>query len=347
MWGKKVIATYALDDDKLNIGQADIGKLTHINIAFGTLSDGNLEISHLKTINDVARIKAINPDVMISLSVVSGTTYDFSVGSSTKAGRRKIASSCAQAILKYKLDGVDLDWEYPCCSSNFAAASPEDKRNFTLLCMDIREALTEIGDQNGKHYLFTIATGADEYYTRNTEMDQVQQYLDHVYIMTYDHRCGFHTLTGHHTNLFTATGDLYRTSCQAAVKIFIEAGVPMSKIVIGAAAYSRKWDNVPNRNNGFLQLTKAAAGYGPCYDTLVEKYINKNGYKRHWDDEAKAPYLFNGSTFISYDDEESIFNKCQYIEETDCAGIFYWQYSYDSTGKLLDKMYKSLRQPNQ
>ena len=31
---------------------------------------------------------------------------------------------------------------------------------------------------------------------------------------------------------------------------------------------------------------------------------NKNGYQRYWDDEAKAPYLFNGENFISYDDKE-------------------------------------------
>ena len=339
---KKVITAYALDDSELNITEEDVKKLTHINIAFGSIKDGDILTDHLKVVYDIDRLKSWNSDLKVSLSLVSATADDFSVGCSTEAGRRKIAASCAKVIQKYRLDGVDMDWEFPCCFSNFGTASPADRQNFTEVCREIREALDGIGRNDGKHYIFTIATGGDEYYTRNTEIDKVQQYLDYVYIMTYDLRCGFHSLTGHHTNLYTATGDLYRTSCEAAVKIFHEAGVPMDKIVIGAAAYSRKWDNVANKNNGFLQLTEGAGGYGPRYDELVEKYIDKNGYTRFWDDEAKAPYLFNSSTFISYDDVESITHKCKFIKDKGCAGVFYWQYYYDGTGTLLDVMYRHL-----
>lgn len=57
---------------------------------------------------------------------------------------------------------------------------------------------------------------------------------------------------------------------------------------------------------GFLQYTEKGGGYGPNYDKLAEEYIDKNGYVSYWDDEAKAPFLFNGSTFISYDDERSL-----------------------------------------
>ena len=72
-------------------------------------------------------------------------------------------------------------------------------------------------------------------------MDEVQEHLDYVLLMTYDMRGGFHTLTGHHTNLYTPTGDLFRISVDASVEIFRSAGVPADKIVIGAAFYSRMW----------------------------------------------------------------------------------------------------------
>lgn len=82
--------------------------------------------------------------------------------------------------------------------------------------------------------------------------------------------------------------------------------MPKEKLLLGAGFYSRKWENISPRNNGFLQIAKTGGGYGPNYSELVESYVNQNGYVRYWDDEAKAPWLFNGSTFLSYDDEESI-----------------------------------------
>lgn len=341
---KKIVLAYALDDGELNITREDARKLTHINIAFGIIKDGEILTGQLRVIHDVEKLKEFNPELKISLSLGSATADDFSVGCSTEEKRKKLAASCARTVAEFGLDGIDLDWEFPCITSNFGTASPEDKANFTLVCREIRESLDRQGEKDGKHYLFTIAAGGDEYYTRNTQMDQVARYLDYVYLMTYDLRCGFHSLTGHHTNLYPSSGDAYRTSCQTAVSIFHKAGVPLEKIVIGAAAYSRQWEQVPDRNHGLFQTTESSGGYGPRYDELVKSGINQNGYIRYWDDEAKAPYLFNGSTLISYDDEESVREKCAFINRTGCGGIFYWQYYYDTTGALLDVMDRNLNQ---
>ena len=75
----------------------------------------------------------------------------------------------------------------------------------------------------------------------------------------------------------------------------------------------------------------------------VDKYINKNGYVRYWDDEAKAPWLFNGSTLISYDDPESMTLKAQYVLDNDFGGVFYWEHKCDSTRTLLAALYEVLK----
>ena len=116
--------------------------------------------------------------------------------------------------------------------------------------------------------------------------------------------------------------DIFKNSCDQALRLFENAGFPKEKLLMGAAFYSRKWDDVPDRYHGFLQLAKTGGGYGPNYDKLEEEYINKNGYVRYWDDEAKAPFLFNGSTFISYDDAESLTHKCEYVKREGIGGIF-------------------------
>ena len=74
----------------------------------------------------------------------------------------------------------------------------------------------------------------------------------------------------------------------------------------------------------------------------MSDYIDKNGYTRYWDDEAKAPYLFNGSTFLSYDDPESLKAKCEYVNREGYAGIFYWEHVCDATRTLLDTLYQNL-----
>lgn len=188
----------------------------------------------------------------------------------------------------------------------------------------------------------TIATGADQYYIDGTEMDQVQKYLDWVQLMTYDMRGGFQIVTGHHTNLYTPTGDLFRISVDASVNMFVNAGVPREKIIIGGAFYSRMWKNVPNKNNGLYQMSPGAGGYGPVYTDLAANYINKNGFVRYWDEEAKAPYLFDGSTFITYEDEQSLRAKCEYVKQNNLKGIMFWEYSCDKTGTLLNTIHNSL-----
>ncbi|MCM3782419.1 glycoside hydrolase family 18 protein [Neobacillus mesonae] len=339
---RKWIIGYVGHNGLHEVTKADLSRMTHINIAFSYIQDGVIHTSHLKNMERIPVIKEVHPELKFILSVGGWSSGGFSEAAATEEGRIKLAASAVLAVTTYSLDGIDLDWEYPCYGEAGIAASPADKQNFTLLLKSIREALDQKGEQNNKHYLLTIAAGADQYYIDGTEMNQVQKYVDYVQLMTYDMRGGFQVLTGHHTNLFTPTGDLYRISVDASVRMFHEAGVPKHKIVIGAAFYSRMWKGVPDRNNGLHQMAETTGGYGPDYTELCASYIGHNEYTRYWDDEAKAPYLFNGNTFISYDDPESIKAKCEYVQGQDLAGVMFWEYRCDTTHKLLETMDEEL-----
>ncbi len=82
---------------------------------------------------------------------------------------------------------------------------------------------------------------------------------------------------------------------------------------------------------------------GPGYRELARDYIDKNGYKRYWDDAGKAPYLFNGDCFISYDDGESLRIKADYVREKGLGGIMFWEYGCDPEGILLNDIYEAFR----
>ncbi|MFE0559648.1 glycoside hydrolase family 18 protein [Paenibacillus sp. NPDC058910] len=335
-----ILAGYAGRKVLSKITSEDAKRLTHLNIAFAHIQQDKITYTDTNTIYEIQRLKAVNPQLTVLLSVGGWGSDGFSEAAATPEGRQTVCESAIKLLQEFPFDGIDLDWEYPCYSIAGTKASPSDKENFTLLLKELRETLDQYG-RGKKHYLLTIAAGADQYYIDGTEIHNIHPYLDFIQLMTYDMRGGFQTMTGHHTNLYTSTGDLFRISVDASVRLFTLAGVPREKIVIGAAFYSRKWTDVPDVNNGYLQVAPSSGGYGPTYTQLAAEYFNNPSYKRYWDDEAKTPYLFDGSSFITYDDAESLTHKCKYIQDQGLAGIMFWEYSCDATHNLLDAMYKA------
>ena len=312
--------------------EEDAKKLTGINLAFGELhNDGSVTCtgSCREKIDMIPQIRKWNPNLRIVMSMVQADRDAFTVCCATEEMREKAAASLAEAAVKYDLDGIDLDWEYPCVPSNNSAVSRNDKHNFTLFCAEIREKLDALGGR--KHYL-TIAAGGDLYYVHCVELPELMKYLDYINVMTYDLKCGFHALAGHHTALYSNVGDVFMNSCAQALELFEKYGVSADRLLMGAAFYSRKWEDLKdNENHGLLELCPKGGGYGPDYDVLVKDYLDKNGYQSYWDDEAKAPYLFNGSTFLSYDDPRSLKEKAAYVKEKGYGGIFYWEHKCDGT----------------
>lgn len=332
---KKILAGYCINENVKAMTASDARSLTHLNIAAGTVRDGEAMLVSEEGVGCIARLKGWNP--ALKCSVCFGG--EFSTPCLTEAGRRKLAAGLARLAGRYSLDGIDIDWEYPCCGENGLEADPADRMDYTLLLRGIRDALDSLG---GQHRLLTSAVGAGQYFIDSTQMDKAQRYLDYVYLMTYDIRGAFQVLTGHHTNLYSPVGDIFVDSADSAVKAFEAVGVPRSKIVIGMAFYTRMWRGVPDRYHGYLQIAKTRGEYGPHYDELLRDYINKNGFLRYWDDVCKAPYLFDGSTFISYDDEQSVTCKCKYVCSGDYAGVFYWEHGCDTTRTLLNAAFRSL-----
>ena len=311
--------------------------LTHINLAFGTLRDGLLNMDGLPNLSrQLPRIRGWNPNIRMVLSVGGWGAGGFSAMAMTDAGRRAFAHSAAHVMAQHELDGVDIDWEYPCNDAAGIDCSPADRENFTLLLQALRDAV-------GQEKIVSIAAGGGRYFIRDTQMDQVAKICDYVQLMTYDLRSGFISQAGHHTSLYAGAGDDSERNTHDVVEMFVEAGVPRERLVIGAAFYARRWTGVPNVNHGLLQQAASMGEGGGDYHVLVEKFINRNGFVRRWDEEAKAPYLFDGSTLLSYDDPGSIAHKCGYVKEKGLLGIMYWEHACDETHTLLREIGSHLR----
>lgn len=332
---KYLLLGYAGNSGIAQMTKEQARMLTHVNLAFGHVVDGLLSVEGLTALNDLNKLREWNPDIKIVLSVGGWTSGGFSEMAMTEEGRQAFVDSAMKVLDQYHLDGIDIDWEYPCSSAAGIASSPKDRENFTFLMQALRKAAGE--------RIVSIAAGAGAYFVRDTEMDLVAEACDYVQLMTYDMRSGFDHQAGHHAALDASIGDETGMTVRRTVELFKNAGVPKEKIVIGAAFYSRRWTGVPNVNKGLLQQAESVGDYGPGYAELTRDYIGKNGWETIWDEAAKAPYLWNGSEFISYDDPESLKYKCEYLKEEGLLGIMYWEHSTDDTGTLLKALHSALK----
>ena len=116
------------------------------------------------------------------------------------------------------------------------------------------------------------------------------------------------------------------------------------KVMIGAAFYGYGLTNVNIwENNMAVMLGQTARSLQYTYTRIYNEIIVEKGYKRYWDNIAKAPWLYNGNTYFTYDDPESIKYKGKYVWTKDIAGMMFWEYSQDKTHTLLEAMYRELK----
>jgi chitinase len=348
---KYIIAYFFPQDRIVNENEIAVEKLTHINYAFADIREGEIaegfkyDSENFEILNQA---KNRNPNLKILISV-GGWTWSgqFSDMALTKVSRKKFIDSAIRFITRHNLDGIDLDWEYPNLIGNGNIYRQGDTKNFTLLLKELRNALEELGKKGDKHYLLTIAAGAFDDYIANTEMERVQEYLDFVNIMTYDqYVASADTISGHHAPLFTNPRDPKQNSADASIRKFIQVGVPAEKIVMGVPFYGRSWEVVSSEDHGLYQQGgPVKKRIRSSFNYLKPHLENQNGFTRYWDTTASAPFLFNEEEkiFITYDDEESLKEKCKYIKEHMLRGAMFWEYQSDYQLRLVQALYDGLK----
>ncbi|MFV0341265.1 MAG: glycosyl hydrolase family 18 protein, partial [Anaerocolumna sp.] len=52
------------------------------------------------------------------------------------------------------------------------------------------------------------------------------------------------------------------------------------------------------------------------------------------DETAQCPYVFDGTTWIGYDDEQSIKAKTEYAMENGLGGVMFWDFTGDKDLEL-------------
>ena len=339
-----------------DVMKIDATKLTHINYAFANITGGEVMFGSEAIDNternsdDIRRLVALkefNPELKVLVSVGGwGWSGNFSDAALTDSSRNRFAASAAAFIRENALDGIDLDWEYPNQLGAGNTFRPEDIHNFTLMLACVRKHIDSLAAVQGRkeQYLLTIATGGDSVYVANTELGELERYVDFINIMTYDYHNGLTSQTGHHSNLYLSGSDSRDgDATEKSVRMHMEAGISPKKLNIGVPFYGRIWRGVEPINNG-LYREAATTGTGIPYDRVLEA-LSDTGFVRLYDSSAAAPFLWNSrdSVFISYDDQVSIAVKTEYVKSKGLGGVMFWEYTEDVDGMLLNAVVDGLK----
>lgn len=346
--GTAIVAYVFPQNRPLRDGEIAANKVTRINYAFADIKDGRIVNGFGHDDENLAALVALkqqNPSLTV-LSSVGGWEWSgrFSDMALTAQSRTLFIESVVDYVRNHKLDGLDIDWEYPGLQGSTSHFRPEDKQNYTLLLKELRTRFNRLQKELHRQLYLTVAAGASQEFLTHTEMDKVSKYVDTVNLMCYDYyEPDADSITGHHAPLFANPADPKKISADRSVQEFEKAGVPAAKIVLGVPFYGHVWGQVPPTNNGLFQPGKEVPhGYAP-YGNGPEEML-KNGFIRYWDPVASAPYLYNPETqiFVSYDDPESLALKCKYLLAHHLRGVMFWDYESDASGTLLNAVNEDL-----
>jgi chitinase len=271
----------------------------------------------------IASLKNKYPDLKICISFTNTVSNPdntdhggFSLLAKSDAYRKAFAADCRSFLQTWNLDGVDMDWEFPglTWSADGTFDVAVDVANHVLLMRELRQALgnryslSYAGYCKGKE---TVAGGS-----RYIDIAAVAPYVDFVNIMTYD----MDEAPYHQSALKSAQA--YQ-DCERAVKVYIDAGMPANKLVLGIPFYGRH----------SFSASPTAINYKDILRLDAKSYKIDN-----WDADASVPYVtFNGQYYCGYDNDKSIAIKGEWLLESDMKGMMYWDYDGDDAQATLRK----------
>jgi chitinase len=344
-------------------GSAD--KLTHLNYAFGNVTNGQCAIGDSYadydrfydaassvdgttdtwdagalrgSFNQLRKLKAMHPNLKVIWSF-GGWSWSGGFGQAAQ-NAAAFADSCYKLVEDPRwadvFDGIDIDWEYPnaCglqCDTSGAAS-------FATLMSALR---SRFGSDNLVTAAIT-ADGSDGGKIDAADYGGAAQYVDWYNVMSYDYFGAFDAdgPTAPHSPLTAYDGiPAQGFNSDAAIQKLKSKGIPGSKLLLGIGFYGRGWTGVTQSAPGG-SATGAAPG---TYEAGIEDYKVLKSSCPATGTVAGTAYAYCGNQWWSYDTPATIGGKMSYANQQGLGGAFFWELSGDtSNGELISAMSNGL-----
>ncbi len=341
-------------------------KLTHINYAFGNVTNGQCSANDdpyadydkfydaassvdgvsdtwdagtiRGNFNQLRKLKKMYPHIKVLWSF-GGWTWSGGFGQAAQ-NPAAFANSCYNLLKDPRwadvFDGIDIDWEYPnacglSCDTSGAAA--------------FKNMMQALRAKFGQSHLVTAAITADA--SNGGKLDVADYggaaaYVDWYNVMTYDFFGAWAAQgpTAPHSPLTSYTGiPQAGFNSDAAIQKLKTKGVPASKLLLGIGFYGRGWTGVTQATPGGT-ATGAAPG---TYEAGIEDYKVLKNTCPATGTVAGTAYAKCGSNWWSYDTPATIGGKMTYTKNQGLGGAFFWELTGDTTnGELITAMRNGL-----
>ncbi|MEV6326906.1 glycoside hydrolase family 18 chitinase [Streptomyces sp. NPDC051909] len=332
-------------------------KITHINYAFGNVTNGRCAIGDSYAdydkaytadqsvdgvadtwdqplrgnFNQLRKLKKAYPNIKVIWSF-GGWTWSGGFGQAVQ-NPTAFAQSCYDLVEDPRwadvFDGIDLDWEYPnACGLSCDTSGPNAFKN-------MMQAMRAKFGSNG---IVTAAVTADASTGGKidaTDYAGAAQYMNWFNVMTYDFFGAWAAQgpTAPHSPLTSYAGIPQQgfNSAEAIAK-FKAKGVPSNKLLLGIGFYGRGW-------TGVTQSAPGGTATGPAqgtYEQGIEDYkVLKNSCPANGT-VAGTAYAHCGTNWWSYDTPATVNSKMSWAKNQGLGGAFFWEFSGDTgNGELV------------
>ncbi|XP_067133094.1 acidic mammalian chitinase-like [Centruroides vittatus] len=336
---KKIVCYYRYqgnESHRLTPDQIDVNLCTHIILGFAGVhkSEVSYDIEDIPGYRWTVSLKDKNPNLKIMLSLGGGGNEGgFTEAVSSKENREKFIESMIKLCRDVKLDGIDLDWEFPVWRHALGQQNLADKENLILLLKEFKLASEKEFSENPLLMSVAVA-GPKSIVTVAYDISMMSKYADFINLMSYDYNdyYWYTPYVAHNSPLFKSRreiGYFATLNTKWSADYFISQGMDRSKLMIGLPLYAHTYKLLSRFNTtpGSIATGSGLGGGGLSYPGVCE--FLKNGGTRMFDDEAKVPYAFKNRDWISYDDYESVKIKSEWTKENNYGGVMTFSLNTD------------------
>ncbi|CAF2235890.1 unnamed protein product [Brassica rapa] len=331
-----VKGSYWFPESEFPVTDINSSHFTHLFCAFADLNSQNNQVTISSTNQPkfstfTQTVQRRNPSVKTLMSIGGGIANKsaFASMASNPTSRKSFIDSSIRLARSNGFHGLDLDWEYP--------SSATEMNNFGTLLREWRSAVAAEASSTSRPRLLLAAAVfySSDYYSVLYPVQAVASSLDWVNLMAYDfYGPGWSTVTGPPAALNSPSNA--GPSGDAGVRAWIQAGLQATQLVLGFPYYGYAW-RLSNANSpSYYAATTGSAispdgsiGYGQ-----IRKFIVDNGATTVYNSTVVGDYCYAGTTWIGYDDNQSIVTKVRYAKQKGLRGYFSWHVGADDNSGL-------------